>query len=131
MKPYNFVEGNEHANDDHGHGTHVAGTIAQLTNNGVGRGRCCPGVKLMPLKVLNASGYGTISDIAAAIRYAADNGAQVINMSLGGPFSSRILHKAIQYAHAKGVVIVCAAGNSSRSGSAIPRPTRSASRFPR
>lgn len=120
VKPYNFVDGNEHANDDHGHGTHVAGTIAQLTNNGVGVAGVAPGVKLMPLKVLNASGYGTISDIAAAIRYAADNGAQVINMSLGGPFSSRILHKAVQYAHSKGVVIVCAAGNSSRSGLSYP-----------
>ena len=120
VKPWNFVEGNEHANDDHGHGTHVAGTIAQLTNNGVGVAGVAPGVKLMPLKVLNASGYGTLSDIAAAIRYAADNGAQVINMSLGGPFPSRILHKAIQYAHEKGVVIVCAAGNSSRSGLSYP-----------
>ncbi|HSP06964.1 MAG TPA: S8 family peptidase, partial [Acidobacteriota bacterium] len=120
VKPYNFVEGTDHANDDHGHGTHVAGTIAQLTNNGVGVAGIAPAVKLMPLKVLNASGYGTISDIAAAIRYAADNGAQVINMSLGGPFPSRILHKAVQYAHNKGVVIVCAAGNGGGSGLSYP-----------
>jgi serine protease len=121
VKPYNFVSGSEHANDDHGHGTHVAGTIAQLTNNSVGvAGVASSAVRLMPLKVLNESGYGTISDIAAAIRYAADNGAQVINMSLGGPFPSRILHKAVQYAHSRGVVIVCAAGNNGRSGLSYP-----------
>ncbi len=120
VKPYNFVAGNGHANDDHGHGTHVAGTIAQLTNNGVGVAGVAPRVKLMPLKVLNSSGYGTISDIAAAIRYAADNGASVINMSLGGPFPSFILHKAIKYAHNKGVTIVCAAGNSGSSRMGYP-----------
>jgi len=120
VKPYNFVKGNVHANDDHGHGTHVAGTIAQLTNNGLGVAGVAPNVRLMPLKVLNSYGYGTMADIAAAIRYAADNGASVINMSLGGPFPSFILHKAIRYAHSKGVVIVCAAGNSGRSGISYP-----------
>lgn len=120
VHPYNFIAGNEHANDDHGHGTHVAGTIAQLTNNGIGVAGVAPQVRLMPLKVLNSGGYGTISDIAAAIRYAADNGASVINMSLGGPFPSRILHRACEYAYRKGVVIVCAAGNSGRSGISYP-----------
>jgi serine protease len=120
VSPYNFVKGNEHADDDHGHGTHVAGTIAQLTNNGVGVAGVAPRVKLMPLKVLNSYGYGTISDIASAIRYAADHGARVINMSLGGPFPSFILHKAVKYAHDKGVVVVCAAGNNGRSGLSYP-----------
>jgi serine protease len=120
VKPRNFVDGNDHANDDHGHGTHVAGTIAQLTNNGVGVAGVAPFVRLMPLKVLNAQGYGTVSDIAAAIRYAADNGASVINLSLGGPFPSFILHKAIRYAHGKGVTVVCAAGNSGGSGLSYP-----------
>lgn len=120
VKPYNFVKGNEHANDDHGHGTHVAGTIAQLTNNSVGVAGVAPNIKLMPLKVLNSYGYGTLSDIAAAIRYAADHGAKVINMSLGGPFPSFILHKACKYARQKGVVIVCAAGNSGKSRISYP-----------
>jgi serine protease len=120
VRPHNFISGNEHANDDHGHGTHVAGTIAQLTNNGVGVAGVAPHVKLMPLKVLNSRGFGTYGDIAAAIRYAADHGAKVINMSLGGPFPSFVLHKAIKYAHAKGVTIVCAAGNSGRSGLGYP-----------
>jgi serine protease len=120
VKPYNFVKGNTHANDDHGHGTHVAGTIAQLTNNSIGVAGVASNIKLMPLKVLNSYGYGTLSDIAAAIRYAADNGASVINMSLGGPFPSFILHKACKYAKEKGVVIVCAAGNSGRAGISYP-----------
>jgi serine protease len=120
VKPHNFISGNEHANDDHGHGTHVAGTIAQLTNNNVGVAGVAPNVKIMPLKVLNSRGFGTYGDIAAAIRYAADNGAKVINMSLGGPFPSFILHKAIKYAKEKGVTIVCAAGNSGRSGLGYP-----------
>jgi serine protease len=120
IDPYNFVEGNNHANDDHGHGTHVAGTIAQVTDNGVGVAGVAPSVRIMPLKVLTSSGYGTVSDIAAAIRYATDHGAAVINMSLGGPFYSHILHKACKYAHDRGVVIVCAAGNSGRSGISYP-----------
>lgn len=120
VSPYDFVDGDAHANDDNGHGTHVAGTIAQTTNNKIGVAGIAPQVKIMPLKVLTASGYGTVSAIAAAIRYAADHGAAVINMSLGGPFYSRILHKACKYAHDKGVVIVCAAGNSGRSGISYP-----------
>jgi serine protease len=120
VSPYNFVDGNAHAGDDHGHGTHVAGTIAQLTNNGIGVAGVAPRIKLMPIKVLNSRGYGTLSDVAAGIRYAADHGANVINLSLGGPFPSRVLHKAVQYAKEKGVVVVCAAGNSGRSGISYP-----------
>ncbi len=120
VSPYNIVAGNEHAGDDHGHGTHVAGTIAQLTNNGIGVAGVGQRIRIMPVKVLNSQGYGTLSDVAAGIRYAADHGAQVINMSLGGPFPSRILHKAVEYARSKGVVIVCAAGNSARSGISYP-----------
>ncbi len=68
----------------------------------------------MPLKVLSGDGRGQIPWIANAIRYAADNGAQVINMSLGGPMPSSVLAKAIDYANSKGVTVVCAAGNESR-----------------
>jgi len=109
---YDFVNDKPQACDDNCHGTHVAGTIAQSTYNGKG----CIGVaykcKIMPLKVLNGQGFGSTGDIADAIRYAADHGAKVINMSLGGPFSSKIMADACTYAYNKGVVIVCAAGNS-------------------
>ena len=109
---YNFVTKNEHANDDHGHGTHVAGTIAQSTNNGIGAAGLAFDARLMPVKVLSADGWGTTNDVADGIRWAADHGAQVINLSLGGPRNSRILQKAIDHARQKGVVVVAAAGNS-------------------
>ena len=114
VKPYNFVHNNAHANDDHGHGTHVAGTIAQATHNEIGVAGVARAVKIMPLKVLSGSGSGSVGGIADAIRYAADEGAQVINMSLGSRFPSRVLEKAVNYAHAKGVTVVCAAGNDGR-----------------
>jgi serine protease len=109
---YDFVDNDEHANDDHCHGTHVAGTIAQATNNGVGVAGMAHKASIMPLKVLSAQGFGKTADIADAIRFAADHGAHVINMSLGGPMPSKILRDAIHYAHKKGVVVVAAAGNN-------------------
>ena len=109
---WNFVAKNEHANDDHGHGTHVAGTIAQSTDNGIGVAGVAFGARLMPVKVLSAEGWGTTADIADGVRWAADHGAQVINMSLGGPRNSGVLQKAIDYAVSRGVVVVAAAGNS-------------------
>jgi serine protease len=109
---WNFVAKNAHANDDHGHGTHVAGTIAQSTNNGLGAAGVAFDARLMPVKVLSADGWGTTSDVADGIRWAADHGAQVINLSLGGPRNSRILQKAVDHAREKGVVVVAAAGNS-------------------
>ncbi len=114
VKPYDFVGNTKHAGDDHGHGSHVTGTIAQVTNNGIGVTGVARNVKIMPLKVLSAGGSGSVAGIADAIRYAADEGAKVINMSLGGAFPSRVLKKAVEYAHGKGVTVVCAAGNESR-----------------
>ncbi len=114
VKAYDFVGNDTHANDDHAHGSHVTGTIAQVTNNGIGVAGVARNVQIMPLKVLSGSGSGSVGGIADAIRYAADNGAKVMNMSLGGAFPSRVLTKAVEYAHTKGVVVVCAAGNESR-----------------
>ena len=106
--------------DDHAHGTHVAGTIAQTTNNGVGVAGVAHEAAIMPLKVLSARGSGSVTAIANAVRYAADHGAQVINMSLGGPFPSKVLAKAVAYAHEKGVTVVCASGNDHRSRVGYP-----------
>lgn len=111
---YDFVNDSTHANDDHAHGTHVAGTIAQSTHNGVGVTGIAYQSCIMPIKVLSAQGGGTVADIADGIRFAADNGAKVINMSLGGPFPSGVMKDACDYARSKGVVIVAAAGNDGR-----------------
>ena len=112
---WNFVNNTDAAYDDQGHGTHVAGTIAQTTNNGKGTAGLAYCATLMPVKVLNGNGSGTNVAVAQGIRFAADHGAQVINMSLGGPYSSKVLEDAVKHARAKGVVIVAAAGNSGRS----------------
>ena len=120
VKGYNFVNDTTDARDDNGHGTHVAGTIAQATNNGYGVAGIAYEASIMPLKVLDDYGAGTIADIAEAIKFAADNGADVINMSLGGGGENQLMKDAIEYAHNKGVVIVAAAGNSSGNGAEYP-----------
>ena len=112
---WNFVDDSPRAADDHGHGTHVAGTIAQTTDNGMGTAGLAFCATLMPIKVLSKQGFGSLAGIANGIRFAADHGANVINMSLGGPFGSRILGAAVKYAEDKGVLVVAAAGNSGKS----------------
>ncbi len=113
-----FVPGADTAADDQGHGTHVAGTIAQTTNNGVGVAGVAPGATILPVKVLSGAGFGSSAWIAAGIDYAVDEGAQVINLSLGGGYSA-IIH-AIKKARDHGVIVVAAAGNSGRSGVGYP-----------
>jgi serine protease len=112
---YNFVGKNDVAADDQGHGTHVAGTIAQTTNNGVGVAGLAHCAKLMPVKVLSGRGWGTMADVAEGIRWAADHGAQVINLSLGSSSRSKVVENAVTHAYNKGVVVVAAAGNSGKS----------------
>ena len=112
---YNFVAKNEIAADDQGHGTHVAGTIAQTTNNSMGVAGLAHCAKLMPVKVLSKGGWGTMADVAEGIRWAADHGAQVINLSLGSSSKSKVVENAVTHAYKKGVVVVAAAGNSGKS----------------
>lgn len=120
VQGYDFVNDKESADDDNGHGTHVAGTVAQSTNNSYGVAGIAYQASIMPLKVLAASGGGTVADIAEAIKFAADNGANVINMSLGGGGASDLMQEAVDYAYSKGVVIVAAAGNENRNSSSYP-----------
>ncbi|MEG4067414.1 S8 family serine peptidase [Microcoleus sp. Pol11C2] len=97
--------------DLYGHGTHIAGAIA-AEGNDFGITGVAPNAKIMPVRVLDASLYGELNNIAAGIRYAADNGANVINLSLGNEFSpSTQVNEAIEYANNKGSVVVMAAGN--------------------
>lgn len=99
--------------DDAGHGTHVVGTIAAATDNGVGIAGIVWQAEILPLKVCDSSGSCGLDYIVNAIKYAADHGARVINMSLGSDSCSETLEDAIDYAYfEKGVVIVAAAGNN-------------------
>ncbi|MGF1452204.1 MAG: S8 family serine peptidase [Opitutales bacterium] len=120
---YDFINNDAHANDDNSHGTHVAGTIAQSTNNGGGAAGVAFNVSIMPVKVLGADGSGSVSAIAEGIRFAADNGADVINMSLGlqtQAWRIRALEEAVQYAANKGVLLIGAAGNNGVGQVAFP-----------
>ncbi len=112
---WNFVDDHAEAWDDQGHGSHVAGTIAQTTNNGKGVAGLAYCATLMPVKVLSKHGWGTTANVAEGIRFAADHGAQVINLSLGGPIKSQILEDAVKHAVSKGALVVAAAGNSGKS----------------
>lgn len=106
----NFIDPKVDAIDDNGHGTHVSGIIAAQSNNGYSMEGINPLAKILPVKVLDSSGAGDTEKIAAGIIYAADKGAKVINLSLGGSYS-RTIEYALNYAASKGVVIVAASGN--------------------
>ncbi|GFE69627.1 CARDB domain-containing protein [Chroococcus sp. FPU101] len=107
---WNFDSNNNNTMDGHSHGTHVAGTIAAVKNS-FGVTGIAYNAKIMPVKVLSDSGSGSDSGVARGIRYAADNGAKVINMSLGGSDDDAELKAAVQYASSKGAIVVMAAGN--------------------
>lgn len=114
VSPYNTVTEEPEAADDDGHGTHVTGTIAAQTNNGKGIAGIAPGVKIMPIKVLDESGAGSLFDLLVGVDYAVANGAKIINLSLGGPlpWSSVIATQpTIDAAHDAGVTIIASAGN--------------------
>ncbi|MEC8424931.1 MAG: S8 family serine peptidase, partial [Myxococcota bacterium] len=113
------VPGQPSAEDGNGHGTHVAGTIAQATNNGLGVVGVAPGAALLPVKALTAEGSGQSPWIAAAIDEAADNGADIINLSLGGRYSA-VIANAVKKAQDRGVLIIAAAGNTGREGVSYP-----------
>ena len=94
-----------------GHGTHVAGIVGAVTDNGIGIAGVAPKVRLLPIHVLDSEGLGDSRDVARGIRYATDSGARVINLSLGGSVESTSLTSAVQYAVDKGVLVVAASGN--------------------
>jgi serine protease len=124
---YDFVDRDRFPIDRNGHGTHVAATIAEATDNGVGLTGLAYGVKLMPVRVLDSVGEGNATDIAAGIRFAARRGAQVINLSL--EFDAEVtaadipqLLQAIAYARSKGSLVVAASGNEG--GARVAYPAR-------
>ncbi len=107
----NFT-GSNTVDDLYGHGTHVGGTVGAVTGNGTGVAGGCPDCTLLNGKVLGDDGVGSHSWTASGITWATDNGAKVINMSLGNKRTSRALQRAVQYAWRNGVVLAAAAGNS-------------------
>jgi len=117
---WDFVEGDDDPTDDNGHGTHIAALVAGWTGPG---GPLCPECAVLPVKVLDSRGLGDIGTLAAGLRYAADEGAQVINMSMGfdpGYDPGPDLAEAVAYAREKGAVLVASVGNEGRVGLTYP-----------
>jgi subtilisin family serine protease len=108
---YNVISQSNNFSDGNGHGTHVAGTIAAINNN-LGVVGIAPKTKIMPIKALSDNGSGSNNDVASAIDYAVENGADIITMSLGSDFPSVRIEKSLIKAHEKLVAVFCAAGNS-------------------
>ena len=108
---WNFVNDNNNPMDDDGHGTHVSGTIGAVGNNSLGIAGIMWKVKIMPLKILDNAGIGTVSDEVAAIEYAITKGAKIINASFAGDQFSNAEFDAIKAANAAGLLLVTAAGN--------------------
>ena len=108
---WNVIEGTDDAADDNGHGTHVAGTVAEAEGNGIAEAGVAPEASILPVKVLSADGTGSDVDVAAGIVWAADHAARVVNLSLGGSEASTVLADAVAYARRQGLLVVAAAGN--------------------
>ena len=117
---YFRTNANNKPRDDAGHGTHCAGITAAVTNNGIGVAGTCPGASVLPVKVLNASGSGSNEDITSGIYYAANQGVQIISMSLGGGGKAQAMQDACTYAYNKGCTIFASAGNNGDSSISYP-----------
>ena len=137
VAPFDFIWGDEHPVDMSGHGTHVTGTVGQLTNNAQGVAGVAFNVRIMPLKVLgdvwdlifgatSVCCGATDADVAVAIGYAVEFGAQVINMSLGGPGASPVIDEAVRMAVSEGVFVAIAGGNTFEEGNPAVFPAASA-----
>ncbi|HEU4658943.1 MAG TPA: S8 family serine peptidase [Capillimicrobium sp.] len=122
---YDFVDRDPHPDDENGHGTHVASTIAESTNNGIGLTGIAWGASVMPVRVLDSAGYGRPRDIRAGLRFAVRHGADVVNLSLEfGPTTRareiRGLMRTLAWARRRGVLVVAPSGNEGRRRVALP-----------
>ena len=120
LSGWDFVNNDAHPNDDNSHGTHVCGTIAQTTNNGIGVAGVAFNARIMPIKVLDQQGNGWDSDVANGITWAVNNGAKIISLSLGGPDYSQTLEDAVNYAYTHGVTVVASSGNDNSGSVGYP-----------
>ncbi len=109
---YDFVDNDDDPEDVFGHGCSVAGIIAANIDNGIGIAGFAPNSSILPVRVLGPSGSGSMADVAAGIVYAADEGADIINLSLGSMVGSQVTKDAVDHALAKGVTVIASAGNS-------------------
>jgi subtilisin family serine protease len=117
---YDFVDRDADPDDLNDHGTHCAGITAAAGNNGEGVAGAAWNAAIMGVRVLDAQGSGFLSDVASGVRYAVDNGASVLSLSLGGPSASDTLERALSYACSKGAFIAVAAGNESADNDTVP-----------
>jgi serine protease len=117
---HDFVDDDRHPHDEppaggrRSHGTHIASIIAQTAGNGLGAAGVAPEASIMPVRVLTPDLEGSARNIARGLRFAADHGADVANLSIAGPRPARVLEQAVRYAVDRGVVVVAAAGNDGR-----------------
>jgi len=109
---YDFINGDPYPDDDYGHGTHMAGCIAQTTNNYLGVAGVAFNATIMPIKVMDNTGNAPVSVEIEGIYYATNNGVNIISMSLGGDTYSATEQAAVTYAYENGVTLICSAGNS-------------------
>gem|GEM_PF-4872138 len=113
IRGWNFVGGNNNPIDDHGHGSHCAGIIAAVADNGKGIAGVAPRARVMAVKSLDSQGTGTATQLAAGINYAVNNGAHILSLSWGGGGQSNLIRTAIDRARSLNRVVVVAAGNDS------------------
>jgi thermitase len=118
----NLVANNSTPADDNDHGTHVAGIATAALNNSVGIAGVCPKATILPVKALDSSGSGTVANIAAGYMFAANNGADIVNASLGGTGASQTEQDAVNYVLNQGKLFVAAAGNSGDQGNQLFYP---------
>lgn len=119
---HDFVDDDSDPTDLNGHGTNVAGVAAAVTNNGLGVAGTSWGAAILPVRVLDADGYGTNEDITDGITWATSHGARVLNLSLGGPTYAQAMQDAVNAAHAAGRLVVAAMGNYRSSGNPTAYP---------
>ena len=117
---YDFVDDDDDPDDVFGHGCSVAGIIAANIDNGIGIAGFAPNASILPVRVLGPGGSGSMADVAAGIVYAADEGADIVNLSLGSMVGSQVTKDAVDYAVNKGVTVIASAGNSGGSAPGYP-----------